>query len=111
MSVEHLGLVAAVKALDEGVLIRLARLNVVDGEPMTGRPVDKRLREKLGAVVDAAPPRECRTRSRAPPAPAPRADSPTAISKLSRLPSSRTVSARPRRRSCSVSDTQSSAPV
>ena len=42
-------------------MIRLARLNVVDGEPMTGRPVDKRLREKLGAVVDAAPPRECRT--------------------------------------------------
>lgn len=43
---------APVEAFDEGVLIGLARLDVVDRHAMRDGPVEKRLCEKLGPIVD-----------------------------------------------------------
>ena len=51
--VEDLGPIAAIEALDVGVLIGLTRLDVVDRDPPLGTPVDKDLREKFGTVVHA----------------------------------------------------------
>lgn len=42
--VQHLGPVPAIEALDVRILIRLPRLDVVDGDAMRRRPVDKGLR-------------------------------------------------------------------
>jgi hypothetical protein len=49
---EHLGVVRPVEALDVGVLIRLAGLDVMNDVPWAAHQFDKRLREKLRAVVD-----------------------------------------------------------
>ena len=51
--VQHLRPIAPIEALDLGVLIRLARLDVVRGHAVLGAPVDKGLRREFGAVVDA----------------------------------------------------------
>lgn len=45
--------VAATEALDVGVPIRLAWLNVVRRHAVFRTPVDKGLRRKFGAVIDA----------------------------------------------------------
>ena len=50
MGVQHLSAIRAIEALDVRVLIRLARLDVVDHAPVR-RPVDEGLRQKLGSVV------------------------------------------------------------
>ena len=44
-----------VEALDEGVLIGLARLNVAQSNPLRRAPVHKRLGGELGPVVDPYP--------------------------------------------------------
>jgi hypothetical protein len=49
--VEHLRAIAAIEPLDEGILIRLAGLDVVNRYPVRRGPVDEGLREKLRSVV------------------------------------------------------------
>ena len=51
MGVEHLRAIAPVEPLDVGILVGLARLDVVDRHPVVGAPVDERLREKFRPVV------------------------------------------------------------
>ena len=51
MRVEDLRPIAAIEALDIGVLIGLAGLNVVNRDAVLRRPVDKGLRDKLGPIV------------------------------------------------------------
>src|SRR5215470_10879994 len=51
----HLFAVRPVEAFDEGVLIRLARLNVAEADPLRRTPRDEGIGNELGAVVDAHP--------------------------------------------------------
>ena len=51
MGVEHLRAITPVEPLDVGILVGLARLDVVDRHPVVGAPVDERLREKFRPVV------------------------------------------------------------
>ncbi len=43
MRIEHLGAIGAIEALDVGILIGLARLDVVEVNPAFVRPLDQRL--------------------------------------------------------------------
>jgi hypothetical protein len=53
MRVEDLGPIAAIEAFDIGVLIGLARLDVMNRGAMRSTPIDEGLRRKFGTVVDA----------------------------------------------------------
>ena len=51
--VQHLGSITPIEALNVGVLVRLAWLDVVRRHTVLDAPVDERLRREFGAVVDA----------------------------------------------------------
>ena len=51
MCIEDLGPVASIEAFDVGVLIGLARLDVLHGDAAIGAPVHKRLRQQFGQNV------------------------------------------------------------
>lgn len=102
MRVEYFGAIRAIEAFDVRVLIRLARLDVVDRHAVAGAPIDKGLRREFRTVVDANRQRaamdndeglehanDATTRS----------DTPATMSKPSRFPSSIIVSSRTRRAS------------
>jgi hypothetical protein len=50
---EHFLAIAAIEALDVGILIRLARLDVAQLDALSLAPVDERLGGQFGAVVEA----------------------------------------------------------
>ena len=100
--VQHLGPVAPIKTFDIGVLVRLTWLDVVHRDAVLGAPVHEGLGGELGPVVvrraDGQPwsaTSSLRTRVTRRLG----SDTPMAISKPSRLPSSMTVSSRICRRS------------
>ena len=102
MGIEHLGTIAAVEPLDEGVLIRLARLDVVQSDAALVTPIDEYLGGQLGTVVQAQrtwPPVQ-RDEFLKDPDDASRRDRPTDVDRQAfAIPSSRIVRARKRRRS------------
>jgi hypothetical protein len=53
IGVEYLFSIGPVEALDEGVLIGLAGLNVAKANPLGGTPFDEGLGDELGAIVPA----------------------------------------------------------
>jgi hypothetical protein len=53
VGVEDLLPIGPIDAFDVGILVRLARLNVVDADTTRGTPLDKDVRHKLRTVVDA----------------------------------------------------------
>ena len=100
MRVEDLFAKAAIEALDEGILIRLARLDVPDRDAVGRAQLHESLGCELGPVVDAhagraavqpyeivEDPNHARTRI----------DVPISIASASRLPSSITLKVRKRR--------------
>src|SRR5215467_8028320 len=97
MRVEDLLTERPVEALDEGILIGLAGLDVAEPDALGRAPLDKRLRRELGAVVDPYPrgrPYSRMSSSRTRMTRALGIDVPTSMASASRLPSSITVSAR-----------------
>ena len=100
MRIEDLGPIAAIEAFDVRVLIGLARLDVVNRRAVLGAPIDEGLRGEFGAVVDAerdGQPWTATSSSRTRITRRLGTESPIAISKPSRLPSSIIVSKRTRR--------------
>src|SRR5262249_39141205 len=55
MGIEHLLAKRPVEALDEGILVWFAGLDVAEPDAMGRAPLDKRLRGELGAVIDPYP--------------------------------------------------------
>src|SRR5215813_10482507 len=55
MRVEDLLTIGAIEALDEGILIGLAGLNVAQADPLSRTPLDEGLGDELRAVVDTHP--------------------------------------------------------
>lgn len=53
MCIEHLSSVGPVKALDEGIWIWLARLDISDGNAFGSSPRSERLLDQLGPIVSA----------------------------------------------------------
>ena len=114
MRIKDLGPVAPIEALDVRVLIRLAWLDVVNRHAMLRAPIHETLGGEFGAVIDAdrggaavhaTSSSSVRVTRRL------GTESPIAISKPSRFPSSIIVSKRTRRPSYSVSVMKSSAQV
>lgn len=53
VAVEHLGAVGLVESFDIGVLRGLSGLDVLQGDAFALRPLGQRVRDELGAVVNA----------------------------------------------------------
>lgn len=49
--IEHLGSVGSAKSFDESVLVRLARFDVVDQDPVGFTPINENIAEEFGTVV------------------------------------------------------------
>ena len=53
VAIEHLGTVGLVESFDIGVLRRLSRLDVIEGDALGLRPFGQCVGDELGAIVNA----------------------------------------------------------
>jgi hypothetical protein len=100
MRIEDFSSVAAMEAFDVRVLLRFARLDVMNRSVVFGAPVDEGLGREFGAVVDTERGRAAMAATSSSRTRITRrlgGDNPIAISKPSRFPSSIIVSKRTRR--------------